>query len=187
MTLCPHTHNQSLHQLHPDQNAARFSSLCCSRWIRGGGYFCCCTVEKVRQRGSGVDRDRHGDLSAFGLLGPLAGTVYLGVFAAFVDGLNALITANLSADRCGRGLRHRFDCRRPVFLLRLRHRAICGATEIFAGLVLAGHRVYSESASTAAWDLRAYGAPLTAGAHLVVRRLDNLHTALSSKAADAKK
>lgn len=122
------------------------------------------------------------------VMGPLSGTVYLGVFAGFVDAVNALRTANLSPPIAAAvGCAIVFTAGGLLFLLRLRHRAIYGATEILAGLVLAGHRVYSESASPAPWDLGVYGALLTAGAYLVVRGLDNMHTALSSKTVNAKK
>ena len=72
-----------------------------------------------------------------------------------------------------------------LFFIRLKFRFLYGITEVFAGVVVALHKVSTEitdiASVTAGWSL----AFLTAAVYLVVRGLDNMHQGMTKEPLDA--
>jgi hypothetical protein len=66
------------------------------------------------------------------------------------------------------------------FWFRLRQRFLYGTSEAFAGAAVAAHRLSIEPGQGVPGDGGFYFAVLTAGVYLVVRGIDNMHTAMSS-------
>lgn len=66
------------------------------------------------------------------------------------------------------------------FWFRLRERFLYGLSEALAGAAVAAHRLSIEPGQGVPGDRGFYFAVLTAGVYLVVRGIDNMHTAMNS-------
>jgi hypothetical protein len=93
-----------------------------------------------------------------------------GAFKLSAQGRSAMLAVGASALAGG-----------ALFVFRLRVRSLYGMSEVIVGLTVAGHRVGFDISAGEGGNAPLFLAVLTAGVYLVVRGLDNLHYAWTSK------